>query len=292
MFTQSPWLGVGFGQFVWHHFQLLPILQSDIIVGLYNNAHNLFFQVAAETGLAGLLVLFVSLGIWLYGLRSARLEAPHWWGYSMLGVLAIHSMLEYPLWYTYFVAVAAILLGMFDETRYNLEMRKVGRLSMAAILVLGLTLLFQLKVGYRELEQLLTMRPSKADRDAVIRLRDGLVSVHDVVLLSPYSELSLSALIDVSEEHINEKLSLNTRVLHFVPIGPVVYRQVLLLAQANQLEQAKTMLKQAIWSYPTEFVRVQMQIGKLAEKDPEHFSALLEFGLKEAVEYHNAVHKQ
>src|SRR5574340_82401 len=44
MFVQSPWLGVGFGQFAWHHFQLLPVLQDRKSTRLYNNAHNLVFQ--------------------------------------------------------------------------------------------------------------------------------------------------------------------------------------------------------------------------------------------------------
>src|ERR1039458_3183470 len=74
MFTQSPWLGVGFGQFAWHHFQLLPVLRANYIFGLYNNAHNLIFQLAAEAGLGGLLALFGSLGIWFYGLRRATLK--------------------------------------------------------------------------------------------------------------------------------------------------------------------------------------------------------------------------
>jgi len=38
IFTQSPWLGVGFGQFAWHHFQMLPVLHPNNISGLYNNA--------------------------------------------------------------------------------------------------------------------------------------------------------------------------------------------------------------------------------------------------------------
>ena len=114
IFMQSPWLGAGFGQFAWQHFQLLPVLQQGNITGLYNNAHNLVFQLAAEAGMAGLLILFAALGVWLNGLRRAPLDAAHWWGYAALGVLAIHSLLEYPLWYTYFVAVAAILLGALD----------------------------------------------------------------------------------------------------------------------------------------------------------------------------------
>ncbi|BBI98634.1 hypothetical protein FGKAn22_03270 [Ferrigenium kumadai] len=292
MFSQSPWLGVGFGQFAWHHFELLPVLQQGNIQGLYNNAHNLVFQLAAEAGLAGLLVLFASLGVWLYGLRRAPLDAAHWWGCAALGVLIIHSLLEYPLWYTYFVAVAALLLGALDQTRYQLELRRVGRLSVVAVLLLGLVTLVQLRSGYQQLEQTLRIRPaSAADRSAFERTRDSLVVVHSGSLLSPYAELFMSSLIEVNDERLKEKLDLNTRVMRFVPIGMVVYRQSLLLALAGQQDQARITLEQAIWSYPGDFANARRQLAGLAEKDPAHFSALLEFALQKDQEYRRAVHQ-
>ncbi|MDO8262494.1 MAG: Wzy polymerase domain-containing protein [Gallionella sp.] len=310
MFAQSPWLGVGFGQFAWHHFQLLPVLQQGNIVGLYNNAHNLIFQLAAEAGISGLLALILPLGVWLFGLHQryaisnraglmekgqlrATRDAAHWWGYAALGVLAIHSMLEYPLWYTYFVAIAAILLGALDETRYRLELRITGRLSVAAILLLGLVTLVQLHNGYRVLQQTLSIYPeSRDDYAALSRIRDGLVAVDRGSLLSPYAELPLSGQIVVNGERLKEKLALNTRVMRFMPIGAVVYRQAMLLAQANQQEQAKSMLEQAIWSYPNGFADARRQLAELAEKDSEHFSALLEFALRKEQEYRRAVHHQ
>jgi hypothetical protein len=289
MFVQSPWLGAGFGQFAWQHFQLLPTLQGNI-TGLYNNAHNLVFQIAAEAGIAGLLALLASLGAWLYGLGRAARSAAHWWGYAVVGVLAIHSLLEYPLWYTYFVAIAAFLLGALDETRYRLELRNVGRLSVAAILLLGLTTLAQLRGGHWELERTLAIRP--ADSGALERMRDGLAAVQSGPLLAPYAELFMSALIEIGEEYIGEKLELNARVMRFAPTGAVAYRQSLLLAQAGRQAQAQEILAQAIWSYPGNFAGVRRQLSELAEKDPARFSALLEFALRKEQEYRRAVRQQ
>ena len=293
MFMQSPWLGVGFGQFAWQHFQLLPELHPEGIVGLYNNAHNLVFHLAAEAGIAGLLALLLPLGAWLNGSRRATLDAAHWWGYAALGVLAIHSLLEYPLWYTYFVAIAAILLGALDETRYRLELRTTGRMSVVAILLLGLLALMQLLSGYRDLEQVQAIRSvSGVEAGASGSFREKLVALHGGSLLSPYAELFMSSLVEVNEDHLKEKLALNTRVMHFVPIGVVVYRQALLLAQAGQQEQAKIILEQAIWSYPNSYGKPRQQLTDLAEKDPAHFSALLEFALQKEQEYRRAVHQQ
>ena len=293
MLMHSPLLGVGIGQFAWNHFQLLPEMQQSGIVGLYNNAHNLVFQIAAEAGVAGLLALFIPLVIWFLGLRQSVSDDAHWWGYSILGVLAIHSLLEYPLWYTYFVAIAAVLLGALDETRYRLELRNIGRLSVAAILVLGLISLTQLMRGYHNLEQVYEIR-SKGDLDENDSklLRDKLVAAHGGSLLTPYVELIMTTLIEVNEDHLDEKLAVNTRVMHFVPISSVVYRQALLLAQNSQLEQAKAILKQAIWSYAKDYGQPRHDLLELAVKDPAHFSPLLEFALYQEQEYRSAVHKQ
>lgn len=291
MFMQSPLLGAGFGQFAWQHFQLVPVLQPDNIIGLYNNAHNVVMNLAAETGVVGLLILFAPLGMWANAARRIRLGAEHWWGYAILGVLAIHSLLEYPLWYAYFLAVASILLGMFDETHYRLELRFIGRMSMAALLVLSLMVLVQLMMGYRDMERML-MPNSAPDADSKNAARNTLSSLHRVPLLSPYSELFMSQQMAVNGQYLKEKLALNTRVTRFVPIGVVVYRQALLLAQNGQVEQAKTMWNQAAWSYPGDLVVQQKNLTALAAKDPAHFSALLEFVLPKEQESASAVSNQ
>ncbi|MEO6421510.1 MAG: O-antigen ligase family protein, partial [Candidatus Nitrotoga sp.] len=65
IFSQFPLLGAGFGQFAWQHFKIGPVLQRTDIVGMYNNAHSLVIQIAAEMGLAGLLVFLGMLAMWL-----------------------------------------------------------------------------------------------------------------------------------------------------------------------------------------------------------------------------------
>ncbi|MEO6975068.1 MAG: Wzy polymerase domain-containing protein [Gallionella sp.] len=292
MFAQSPWLGVGFGQFAWHHFQLLPQLQASNISGLYNNAHNLVFQLAAVAGISGLVALLGSLGIWLYGIRRVTLTAAHWWGYSLLGVLAIHSLLEYPLWYAYFVAVAAILLGAFDETRYRLELQNVGRVSMLAILLLGLVTLIQLRSGYQQLKNTLALRSASSSIASTFPLiRSGLIAAHDQPLLSPYAEMYMLAYTEVNSDHIKQKIALGDNVMRFLPIAPVVYRQTLFLAQGGQLAQAEQLMEQAIWSYPGN-VYADKLLESLAEKDPAHFSALLKFAVEKEKEHARAVHHQ
>lgn len=290
IFTQFPLLGVGLGQFAWQHFQLGPLLHATNITGLYNNAHNLFIQLAVEMGLSGLLIVLVMLGLWLWQSTRVKMTVYHWWAYAVLGVLFVHSMLEYPLWYAYFMGVAAVLLGALDNATYRLEMRRMGRLSVASILLLGLVSMAQWQQGYQRLERVLSTRPLSADDKTVAqRMRDGLVQLHGIVLLRPYTELFLNNWMEMNAEDLDQKIAFNANAVKFIPISNVVYRMAWLQALAGKPAEARLQVERAIWSYPGDFPAQRNELSALAQKDPEHFAALLEFAIKKNEEYLNAV---
>ncbi|MDD5180690.1 MAG: Wzy polymerase domain-containing protein [Gallionellaceae bacterium] len=291
IFTQFPLLGAGFGQFAWQHFQLGPLLHATNINGLYNNAHNFVMQIAAEMGLPGLLILFGTMAPWIRQARAAPRSIYHWWGFALLAVLAIHSLLEYPLWYAYFLGVAALALGMLDTTTYRLELRGIGRLSVATTLLLGLLSLSQMLQSYRGMEDLMAMRPASAtDENYSRQMYDGLKTLHGQSLLRPYAELFMSGSIELDADHLADKRALNESVMHFVPISPVVYREAFLLALSGEQAAAQTQMERAIWSYPADFPPERDKLRALALKDPAHFSALLEFALKKNEERLHAIH--
>ncbi|PJC04285.1 MAG: hypothetical protein CO069_04070, partial [Gallionellaceae bacterium CG_4_9_14_0_8_um_filter_60_335] len=251
IFAQYPLFGAGFGQFAWQHLLLAAELHNPGVSGLYNNAHNIVFQLAAETGLAGLAVLFVTLGLWAWQafVRRAQFTPEHWWGYAVLAVLAIHSLLEYPLWYAYFIGIAAFLLGAFDETGHRLELRRMGRFSVAAILVLGVVLLWQGLHSYRHLENASSARQAAASGIAAEkRAHDELLASLDYPLFSSYGQLFIAGMMEPSEEKLAQKLSLNGHALRFIPTATLSYHQAWLLAWSEQPQAARNQLERSIWA--------------------------------------------
>ncbi len=285
IFTQFPLLGAGFGQFGWQHFLLGPSLHNTSITGLYNNAHNLVMQTAAEMGLAGLLVIFGTLTLWLRQLRSAPYTIYYWWGGGLLAVLAIHSLLEYPLWYAYFLGVAALTLGMLDRTTYRLELRNVGRLSVVSVLLIGVLSMTQVWQGYRILENLTSSRSASFNE-----LFNEWMEVQKQVLLQPFVEVALNSLKEVRVDNLADTREMNERVMHYVPIGSEVYREALMMASAGEQAAAQLQLERAIWAFPEGFPAALEQLRSFAQKDPAHFAALLEFAPKKYEEYKLAVH--
>jgi len=292
MFINSPLFGVGFGQFALNHFQLMPEMQADGISGYFHNAHNLIFQVAAEAGLAGLIVLVVPLVIWLAGLRRLAFTAHYWWASGILGVIAIHSMLELPLWHTFFLSIFALLLGAMDQTSYRMNIGKTGQAGMVLILLFGLTTLIQLRNNYRAIEDVRVIQYSpNLDAEKFKILSAKLLYVHDSLLMTPYAEFYMIINIEVTGERLKEKLAMSTRLMKFLPSGWVTYKHAYLLAQDGQLDLAENVLERAMRSFPKDYGKARWQLVELAKKDPVHFSALLEFAVQKEQEYQSAVHK-
>jgi len=291
IFFQYPLMGAGFGQFAYQHFLLSSELRNPAIAGLYNNAHNLVMQIAAEGGLAGVAILFATAGLWFWQsvMRGVQFSLYHWWGYAVLAVLGIHSLLEYPFWYMYFIGVAAIMLGIFDVTTYRLELRMLGRISVAMMLLLGALSLVQIYQGYHRLENALALR-GKAEKtpNLLPQIKQELLAVQRSALLGSYAELFIASTLEPSEDHLKAKLDLNERALRFIPIAPVVYRQASLLALSNLPDEARLQMERAIWSYPDSFGQARAELEELALKDPARFSALLEFATQKYEEYRRA----
>ncbi len=290
MFQQHPFVGVGFGQFALHHLALLPVLDGGSFPGLYNNAHNVLFQLAAETGLSGLLIFVGALLPWFLGLRSATAKhAVYFWGYGVLGIMAIHSLLEYPLWYAYFIAIISLLLGVFDEKHFSVELRLLGRAALALILCMGIAVLLQTKVAYVQLKSVLNIKQvSASNEEKAMRMYQGLYALQAGSMVSPYAKLFLAAYTDVSPKNVDSKLSYNQQAMSYIPTSDMVYRQSFLLAQAGRMDEAKVLMVQAIWSYPGNG-NAHQKLLDLSEKDPAHFSALLEFATQKEQEHARAV---
>lgn len=276
MFLHFPLAGIGFGQYAWQHFKMLPAMHAPDIQGLYNNAHNLVFMIAAETGLAGLLVLFGTLAPWIRNACKYRPTPEAWWGYSLLSILLVHSLLEYPLWYAYFLGIAAFLLGMFDGTRFALRPRILYRIPAYIVLVFGLASIQQLYENYSRLEYILADRPARADdAEYMRRIWQNLAFVQQESVFRPYAELFAGLAMDSAPASIRNKLDLCERVIRFSPNESLAYKYALLLALNGKHSEAATEAERAIWSYPLGFSTFRTQLVFLDRADPMDFASLL-----------------
>lgn len=110
MIRQHPWTGVGWGQFNLHYS--LGTFERPALP-VFTHAHNLPLHLAAELGVPAAAAACLAFGAWAWRCRAAMRHEHGRWLAAGLTLLLMHSMLELPLWYAYFLlpgmaAVAAL----------------------------------------------------------------------------------------------------------------------------------------------------------------------------------------
>lgn len=108
---QRPWWGWGMGQ---------VSVAQNAVVGAYavsepfTYAHNIVLDLALGMGLplTALLVLVTSVWLWRR-LRSTRQLAP-WYCLALILPVAVHSMLEFPFAYAYFLVPVMLAVGALE----------------------------------------------------------------------------------------------------------------------------------------------------------------------------------
>ena len=253
MFRSAPVLGIGFKQFAWNNFLLTgQIAEISSDEGIIDHAHNLIFQVAAEFGVSGLIVLLGGLGWWGWSMRRARIDPPLWWMAVVLGVLGLHSMLEYPLWYAYFLGLAAMAMGAAEPEAPAAKDGAGGRIIVCAAVLLGAFAYANVYRDYRVLQSL--QRTAIGEPAAASGPGDGsvrvLLDMQRSSLFAPFIEFALARRMLLNQEHLKDKIVLNGRAMRFQPSNDFAYRQALLLAMSGDLEGMREQWDLAVANYP------------------------------------------
>lgn len=121
----------------------------------WNNVHNFVLQLWMEAGIPGLLVALLLAGIFLCGAWNAT-TAEQAWAVALLGILGLHSMVEFPLWSMPFMGLAALLIATISARKELTLASAVGVAPIAlAGLVIGLAALsIQMTVQFNQLTKI------------------------------------------------------------------------------------------------------------------------------------------
>lgn len=108
---QKPWLGWGWGELDYAHF--INLYPGTRFCDILDNAHNLPLHLAVELGVP-VALLVCSIGLWLIwrGKPWREQHPTRQLAWTVLAIILLHSLLEYPLWYGPFQSATALSLWL------------------------------------------------------------------------------------------------------------------------------------------------------------------------------------
>lgn len=154
VFLAQPWFGHGWGSYAYQGFvenraysQGFRLYDTRV---LFTHSHNLVLQLLAETGVVGT-ALVAGGFVWaVWGFVRQPFSAASMILTLMLLVSLCHSMLEYPLWYVYFLAVFVLLMALTPASAAAAAKPVHGRWVVAAVGVVMMIGILRLGVVYQD----------------------------------------------------------------------------------------------------------------------------------------------
>jgi O-antigen ligase len=281
IFSDHPLLGVGPGQLVYQQFQLLDEAATTVYA---SSAHNVVLDLFVLTGVVGAVPFLVIAGAWLLRSMKPALTAERVAALLMLSTLAIHAMLELPLWYAYFLFPAALLVGALDTGGFKLRSGSLFRVLPVLICVYGLVVAGSMLVQYRQIESLFAryyiqkriLQP--VDEKRVAEILDH----QRTTWFTGATEFLLCTNFAMNNIALQEKLAIAARTMRHQPEPHVAYRYVLLLALDGRYEEGAVILQRTRKMFPDAYDEIAAEFIQLGEQQPALFGKLAD-ALKEAV---------
>ncbi|MBA4709939.1 PglL family O-oligosaccharyltransferase [Aquitalea aquatica] len=251
IFQQYPWFGVGWGMFPAQSVEMeltggLPKYPES---WLFVHCHNLFFQLLAETGIIGVLIVFTTL---FYALgayfRKGEQSAENLLLLGIGGVILAHSMFEYPLWYLPFLGMFLIVLLLAPVGRVMLPMR--AAFVRIVGLVAMLLALFYIGTGiatFRTMVEYVFPTPNVQEN---VRRMGALFDVGKNPLWTNDVDIVLANYLIPSREQLDLKLQHFSRLAAYRPYPEVLLKLAVLYALDKQMTKAEHTIKLAIANYP------------------------------------------
>lgn len=204
--ADRPWLGYG-----WNQTSVAYTLVSDHFQGpvWVRSAHNFILDFILWNGLLIGLPFLAYFGYWGYQLNKHVNSVESVIGILMIGAVLIHSMLEFPQYYAYFLLPVGFIIGLVQSQQSNIKTITLSPNYMRVGYVVSLILLILIVRDYLVMVPKLnqSMRyeqtPEKITNQDQIYLLEEFDRRIEWIRMNPYTKVNAEQLEDIREMVLN-----------------------------------------------------------------------------------------
>jgi O-antigen ligase len=246
-FSWTQWfIGVGPGNYpIFSYHADMALSPEGLVAGTWLHSHNLFSMVFVEFGLVGLVVVLAFVvSITLTALKEP-MNLPRFFSIGGVGLLFIHSNLEFPLWYLWFLVLLCLLLtNLFDVREFKVDSTWLKPVVGIAGLLMTLALLVNVGHQYvRITDVALSPQRDKQDYQTLSFLAND-------SLMGPYAVLRKYRDFAPESTNIDWQLREVRRMKNWQPRDLVVLREFSLLILKQDVIGACKVAEHSAYRYP------------------------------------------
>ncbi|OTG75018.1 polymerase [Acinetobacter terrae] len=201
-----PWFGYG-----WNQTSVAYTLVSDHFQGpvWVRSAHNFILDFILWNGLIIGIPFLAYFGYWGYQLNKHVNSVESVIGILMIGAVLIHSMLEFPQYYAYFLLPVGFIMGLVQSQQSDIKTITLSpnymRVGYAVSLLLLILIVRDYSVMVPKLNQSMRYEqtPEKITNQDQIYLLEEFDRRIDWIRMNPYSKVNAEQLDDIKEMVLN-----------------------------------------------------------------------------------------
>lgn len=249
LISERPLTGWGWGELSFAHF--VTLYDGPRFPVILDNAHNLPLHLAVELGIPAALLICGGFLWMVCAAKPWRERDPlRLMAWGLLGVILLHSLLEYPLWYGPFQLVFGLCLGILwpgSLKRPKASSRKIAAFAAAAwIAVIGYA-----AWDYTRVSQIYLPREARLPAyrdDTLAKLQGSWLFSRQV----DFAELTLTAVTPANAAQMH---ALAARVVHFSPEPRVIVKLIESAELVGRDAEAHMWAQRFRAAFPIEFAR-------------------------------------
>lgn len=253
LISLRPWQGWGWGELDYAHF--MTLYEGPRFCEILGNAHNLPLHLAVELGVPVAMLVCSAIAWLVWRAKPWQERDPtRQLAWGVLALIALHSMLEYPLWYGPFQMAVGLCFGLLwrpSPTASKLTATSGGTQVLRVGALLALLGVAYAAWDYRRVSQIYLAPEQRAAayRDHTLeKIQDSWLFRDQV----RFAQLSLTPVTPQNALRLN---ALAHELLHFSPEARVVEKLIESALLLGRDDEAQAFMRRYQAAYPQAYAQ-------------------------------------